>query len=154
MSWIWNYGGLFHHELYWSFGVYIQASDPALPSFNWYFQNAYYFQDYWSKASYMGPAIPIMFVAQILTLFASLASFFISKKRMIGLVPVLVCPLIIASIFYLVTIFPMNRTLTSPSYGLGFWLTFASFFLFLAVFIMNHRLEKNTASPINADTKP
>jgi hypothetical protein len=145
MSRTWSYEGLLHHALYWSFAAQVSDSAFSTPS-QWFSQNTYYFQNYWSLMSYQGPSIPFIFAAQILTLSASLASFFVTKKRMISLVSVLFCSLVIASMIYLGTIFPMQNYYPYyplPTYELGFWLAFPSLCVFLATVILEHRQKTN-----------
>ena len=102
----------------------------------------YWFYDYWFKEHADGLELLFMFVAQILTLFTSLASLLI-KKRNLPLAPVVLCLMVIASMVYVGEINPIQGNMSPYSYQLGYWLTFPSFSVFLTVFILNHSLERN-----------
>jgi hypothetical protein len=126
---------------FWSFKSYTEQGNPFLRVVfktyeNWYF-------DYWIKeGAYRSEFLalfPLMFVAQLLTLITGVASI-LTTKRFLVYVPVVFCSIVTALMTY---VSMTGKIYWSWQYQEGFWLTLSSLFLFLAVFIMNHRLEKN-----------
>jgi hypothetical protein len=141
-----------HQSQFWSFRSFTEHS-----LYNVIFGTEdYWFYDYWFKLHVSGLELLFMFVVEILTLFTSLASIFI-KKRNFALAPVVLCLMVIALMVYVGEIGPIQRTMPPYTYQLGFWLTFPSLFVFLAVFILERRQERNAnvhKLPKNADTIP
>lgn len=133
-----TFPGSLHQSHFWSFRSFTEYSlyNVVLGT------EDYWFYDYWFKEYVPGLEFLFMFVAQILTVFTSLASLLI-KKRNLPLAPVVLCLMVIASMVYMGEISPIQRNMSLHTYLLGYWLTFPSFSVFLTVFILNHRLERN-----------
>jgi hypothetical protein len=126
----------------WSFKSYtVPFLRVPAPYENWFF-------DYWIKESaYRSEFLtlfPLMFVAQLVTLATGVA-YILTRKRFLAYCPVVFCLIVIALMTYVMTYVSNTPNINwSWQDHEGFWLTFPSFFLFLAVFILEHGQEKNS----------
>jgi hypothetical protein len=126
---------------FWSFKSNTEQGNPFLRVAPKIYEN--WFFDYWIKESaYRSEFLalfPLMFVAQLLTLTTGVASI-LARKGFLFYAPVVFCLIVIALMAYLSMTAKINW---SWQYQEGFWLTSLSLFLFLAVFILEHRQGKN-----------
>jgi len=122
---------------YWSF----KSSTQQIRSLHFPEPVEYWFYDYWVKeyayTSEFSLVSVFMFVIQILTLIAGTASVFINK-RILDLVPAILCPMVTALMVYVSTSFRSWEI----SYQQGYWLTYPSMLFFIAAFVLSLIIHK------------
>jgi|GEM_PF-3327122 len=117
----------------------------------------YWFDSYWFRQTTTGfdglrLVLPLMFVAQIATLAAALASI-IRSKKVLALIPVVGCSIVLGLMAWTISTLSKNNTFAADTVQSGYWLIYPSLGLFLLALLMTLR-PKHVADGKPADSQP
>lgn len=124
---------------YWSYKSAVQTYWLRPPFATPQSISEYWFCDYWFVDTFMNGfglswVLVFMFAAQIIILGTGITSIF-SSKRILALVPTIMCPIVIALMVY-TNLRLSHLNLTTDFYQLGYWSTYPSTALFIVSFLM------------------